>query len=162
MEAEFDAVKTTNATEDDKQTDTGTKLKPQELPDVDKVIYYAVFEPVKENLKIIKTGEKLGTDTFLFRVTGTDKIGNDVNLMVSIQGEGSVTIKDLYCGTYTVTELTNWSWTYSCTNASQEVTLTTVDKDTTYGVTFANTPETVDWLHGESKAKKNQFTIAAS
>lgn len=152
----------TNATEDDKQTDTGTKLKPQELPDVDKVIYYAVFEPVKENLKIIKTGEKLGTDTFLFRVTGTDKIGNDVNLMVSIQGEGSVTIKDLYCGTYTVTELTNWSWTYSCTNASQEVTLTTVDKDTTYGVTFANTPETVDWLHGESKAKKNQFTIAAS
>ena len=146
---------------------TGTKLVPEPYEDDDWINeYYALFEPEKENLKITKTGENLGTDTFLFRVTGTDKIGNAVNLMVSIQGKGSVTVKDLYCGTYTVTELTNWSWTYTCTSGtSKTVTLTTADKDTegnllieqitTYDVTFANTPKTVDWLHGESEAIEN-------
>ena len=136
----------------------GTKLKVQTLPDADEVTYYALFEPVQEDLTIIKTGDNLGTDTFLFQVTGTDVLGNKLDMIVSIQGAESVTIKDLYCGTYTVTELTNWSWTYTCEGkVSQDVTLTTNDNTATYPVSFKNEPKTVDWLHGESEAKENQF-----
>lgn len=168
----------TNKVEDDVQRPDGTKLKPGNLLDpetseeVDQVTYYALFEPVKENILIRKEGENLGTDTFLFRLNGTDVLGNQVNMVVSIQGKGSVTIKDLYCGTYTVTELTDWSWAYTCDNGAQTVTLTTADKDgsgkllnpqiTTYEVTFRNSPKAVDWLHGESAAAENQFTIVSA
>lgn len=160
----------TNSKDDDVPRPDGTKLKPQSLPDVDKVVYYALFEPVKENIRIIKDGENLGNDTFLFRLTGKDVLNNQINLIVSIQGEDSVTIKDLYCGSYTITELTDWSWTYTCSSAvTQNVKLSTEDKDgegnllnpqiTTYDVTFNNEANHVDWLHGESVAKENQFKV---
>lgn len=114
-------------------------------------------------LVITKAGANAG-DSFLFRVAGTNVLGQDVDMVVSIQGTGSVTIQDLYCGDYTVTELTNWSWTYSCTDGdAKTVTLASEDTEgeeiTNYEVTFTNSPKTVDWLHGESAAKENQFTI---
>ena len=162
--------------ETDAQSDTGTKLKPGTLDtSKEEVTYYALFEPVKENLKIIKSDgdnkeNKLSDDTFLFKVTGTNVLGQNVDMIVSIQGEGSVTIKDLYCGTYTVEELTAWSWTYTCNSSvSQSVTLTNQDKDTdgkllanqieTYDLTFTNSPNPVDWLQGESPSIENQFKI---
>ena len=84
-------------------------------------------------------------------------------MTVSIHGKGSVTIQDLYCGSYTVKELTNWSWDYECTSKTEQtVTLRADDKDkegnliTTYQVTFNNKAKTVDWLHGEGSAD-NQF-----
>ena len=148
----------------------GTHLKPLTLYQNETWTnrYYALFAPAKEDLRITKQGAELGTDTFLFRVSGTNVLGQAVDLTVSIQGAGSVTVKDLYCGTYTVTELTNWSWTYSCDDGSEKtVTLTTKDRDTegkllnpqitTYDVTFTNSPKQVDWLFGESEAKKNIF-----
>jgi len=123
--------------------------------------YYAVFEPVKEDLKITKqaaAGTDLGNDTFLFRITGTNALGKAVDMTVSIQGSNSVTIKDLYCGKYTVTELTNWSWTYSG-EAAKNVELVADDAITETPVTFTNSAEPVDWLHGESDAEENQFTV---
>lgn len=158
----------------DTQDGNGTKLKPGKLPDADMVTYYALFEPATENILIKKVIDTSGTDsvsdTFLFSVTGVDVLGNLVDMVVSIQGQGSVTIKELYCGSYTVTELNNWSWTYEAAS-SQSVTLTTQDEDsdgnllnaqiTTYVVTFTNSPKTnIDWLYGESVAAENQFTIA--
>jgi len=148
----------------------GTHLKPLNLYQNETWTnrYYALFAPAKEDLRITKQGAELGTDTFLFRVSGTNVLGQAVDLTVSIQGAGSVTVKDLYCGTYTVTELTNWSWTYTCDSETEKtVTLTTRDSDsggkllnpqiTTYDVTFTNSPKQVDWLFGESEAKKNIF-----
>lgn len=135
---------------------TGTEIKPKQLAET---TYYALFEPVQEKLKITKSGTDLGTtDSFLFQITGEDVLGNKVNMTVAIQGAGSATIQDLYCGTYTVTELTAWSWTYSTADSSEEVTLTTKDTATEYEVTFTNAPQSVDWLHGEA-SKENQFAI---
>ena len=125
--------------------------------------YYALFEPVKEDITITKTGENLGDNTFLFQVTGTNVLGEAVAMTVSIHGADRVTIQDLYCGSYTVKELTNWSWDYECTSDTEmTVTLTTGDQDeqgnpiTTYQVTFNNKAKTVDWLHGEG-SDDNQF-----
>ena len=47
-------------------------------------------------------------DSFLFNITGPNGYTNTV----VINGAGSVTIKGLPSGTYTVTEDTSWSWTY--------------------------------------------------
>ena len=74
-------------------------------------------------------------------------------MIVSIQGNGSVTVKELYCGTYTVQELSNWSWTYQNDDGAQEVTLA-VGKNGS--VTFINTWIGSDWLFGEG-SKENQF-----
>jgi len=149
----------------------GTHLKPGTLYQNAEWVnhYYALFAPVQENLKIQKNGKDLEGKTFLFRVTGKDALGQQVDLTVSIQGTGSVTVKDLYCGTYTVTELTDWSWTSTCTESVKTVTLTTKDKDgkgnllnpqiTMYEVTFENAAKAVDWLQGESAPAENQFRI---
>ena len=145
--------------------DGDVRMKPGTLDtNKDTVHYFARFEPVQENLTISKQAADGTTldanDGFLFRITGTDVLGNKVDLTVTIQGAGSVTIKDLYCGDYTVKELTDWSWTYTNTDGNERsVTLTTKDAVEGYTVTFTNAPKTVDWLHGEAEAKENQFKI---
>lgn len=61
---------------------------------------------------------------FVFRVRRTfDQYGNatsagDVDLYVTINGEGSVTVSSLPLGIYEVTELTEWSWRYSVTGTT--------------------------------------------
>lgn len=121
--------------------------------------FYALFEPVREDLVITVSGENLDAgDSFLFKVTGTDVLGQNVELMVSIQGADSVTVKDLYCGTYTVTELTGWSWTYSNAGSdSATETISSSDDVSNCSVSFTNAPKTVDWLHGET-SEENPFT----
>ena len=124
--------------------------------------YYAIFEPIKEDLKITKTGTGLDqNDTFLFRVTGTNVLGQTVDLTVSIQGAGSVMIEDLYCSDengYTVTELTNWSWTYAASGDTVQKAFIKHDDDKTlYECTFTNQAVSVDWLHGEA-VNENQFS----
>ena len=121
--------------------------------DVYEYTYYALFRPAKQDLTITKTGVDSETDSFLFRITGTDVINNKIDMIVSIQGNGSVTVKDLNCGTYTVQELSNWSWTYQNNDGAQEVTLA-VGKNGS--VTFRNTWIGSDWLFGEG-SKENQF-----
>ena len=137
-----------------------TKLSPEPIEDEDWINeYYALFAPAKENLTITNNGENLNGDTFLFQVTGTDVLGNAVDMIVSIQGQGSVTIRELYCGTYTVTPLTSWSWAYSTEPEDGSVTLTTRDETETYKVEFGSAPVEKDWLHSESAANENQFTL---
>lgn len=108
------------------------------------------------DLRIVKEGVTSTTDSFLFSVTGTNALGQKVNVTVSIQGSGEVTVKDLYCGTYAVTELTGWSWNYTCAVPSQEVTLT-VEETGVKTVTFTNTYQQPDWLTDEARSE-NQFS----
>ena len=92
---------------------------------------YVVYDG---NLTIIKdvTGTVDTEQVFVFRVRRTfDQYGNatsagDVDLYVTINGEGSLTISSLPLGTYEVTELTEWSWRYSVTSTSVEATRGTV------------------------------------
>ncbi len=67
---------------------------------------------------------------FIFHVKRLlDQYGNetvDVDLFVTINGEGSVTISSLPLGTYEVTEITEWSWRYSVTKTAISATRGTV------------------------------------
>ena len=66
-------------------------------------------------------------------------------MKVVVHGNGSVTIKDLPIGTYTVTEDTGWSWRYDPEGISKEITLTA---DGENKVNFSNTRQKLFWLNG--------------
>lgn len=70
-------------------------------------------------------------------------------LTVVVEGDGSVVIKHLPLGTYTVTEDRDWSWRYGTTSsdpANGQVTLGLNDPKT---VTFTNTRTEGKWLSGD-------------
>ena len=98
----------------------------------------------------------------------------DIDLEVTIPGNGSVTIKDIPVGTYTVTEKTDWSWRYNAADvdlsAYPHVTDTDrnyVDKEakvlgaTTTTVPFANSRTNKFWLSGDNY-KLNLFDGSAN
>ena len=108
--------------------------------------YYAKFEPDVADLTITKTGaEKIDENqSFLFTVTGP----NNFSAKVVIQGNGSVTIKGLKIGEYTVTEDTDWSWRYTPQDGnSQKITLSATEPNT---VTFTNKRSKGKWLGGDA------------
>lgn len=107
--------------------------------------YYAKFEPDVADLTITKSGaEDIDENqSFIFTVTGP----NDFSAKVVIQGNGSVTIKGLKVGTYTVTEDTDWSWRYTPQNRTQSITLNPAVTNT---VTFVNTRSKGKWLGGDA------------
>jgi hypothetical protein len=98
--------------------------------------------------------------TFLFTVTGKDADGNDINVTVTVHGNGSTTIAGLVIGNaYTVTEKTDWSWRYDY--KSVKVDGATKVSDVTNGatikldeegnvITFTNTRPNNQWLDGDS------------
>ena len=106
--------------------------------------YYAKFEYDVADLTITKQGcENIDENqSFLFDVTGP----NGYSKRVVINGNGSVTIKGLKIGTYTVTEVTNWSWRYTAGNSSQSIELKPA---VTNAVTFVNTRSNHKWLGGD-------------
>ena len=141
---------------------SGTKI----TPTVDGIVkgedgkehFYALFKPIVTELTIEKTvniGEDRD-DSFLFHVQGVaGTITGGVDLIVAITGNGEVVIKELYCGEYTVTELTGWSWEYDISGtASKSITL--VENATNNKVSFSNTYANPDWL-GDECCKDNNF-----
>lgn len=94
----------------------------------------------KEAAKDTKIDEN---QTFVFTVKGTDEHTKDVNTQVIIKGDGSVTLKDLPVGKYTVTEDTNWSWRYNPTKNDQPVNADNTAQQT---VTFVNRLNNNKWL----------------
>ena len=65
-------------------------------------------------------------------------------MKVTIEGNGSVTIKGLKIGTYTVREETGWSWRYGTTQPDP----ITLEAGKTNTVTFTNNRNEVKWLNG--------------
>ena len=113
--------------------------------------YYAKFEYDVADLTITKQGcENIDENqSFIFDVTGP----NGYRKRVVINGNGSVTIKGLKIGTYTITEVTNWSWRYTADKVSQNITLQPAQ---TNAVTFKNTRSNGKWLGGDAY-RKNIF-----
>ena len=107
--------------------------------------YYAKFEYDVADLTITKQGWNTidENQSFIFTVTGP----NNFSAKVVIQGNGSVTIKGLKVGTYTVTEDTDWSWRYTPQNRTQSITL---NPAVTNKVTFVNTRSKGKWLGGDA------------
>ena len=146
----------------DNYVDGNGRLTPSR-PNAD-VHYYALFAPVLSSMTITKKVNGETDDSFLFRVQGVGKT-DYIDIIVSISGNGSVTLADLPVGDYIVTELTNWSWEYEASptwsytgggtgsTAAASITVST-DGGT---ITFTNTYVEPDWLGGEG-SKENVFT----
>lgn len=124
--------------------------------------YYAKFEANSADLTIKKTGVASSDSnlTFIFKVVGAadDDNTKDISLTVTVKGNGSVVIKNLPTGTYTVTEVSDWSWRYEPKDAEQEAEL--VVGGTT--VTFENVRENDKWFDDETsvdnKYENNKIT----
>lgn len=105
--------------------------------------YYAKFDWNVADLTITKKAAQGTTfdegQSFVFHVTDD----NDVDMYVTVQGEGSVIVKDLLVGDYTVTEVTDWSWRYTPDKAEKDVT---VEGGKTNTVEFINERTNNKWL----------------
>lgn len=113
--------------------------------------FYAKFLPVLGDLTITRShasNEGKGDRVFVYRIKAAED--PSFELFVSIKGNGSVTIKDLFCFTYTIEQQNGWSWRYADTSQTVKVT-----KDGNAEVTFAGAPARNKWLNGSSDRKVN-------
>ena len=107
--------------------------------------------PAYGSLKIKKTGADLTADpsqTFLFHVVGTADVSGmpNTDMTIALLGNQETTIQHLPVGTYTVTELSNWSWRYEATDAEQTAKIEKPSE--TPVVTFDNERKKDKWLDG--------------
>ena len=127
----------------DKTKNYGTAEKP--VMGYEAATYYAKFEYDVADLTITKQGcENIDENqSFLFDVTGP----NGYSTRVVINGNGSVIIKGLKIGEYTVTEVTSWSWRYDAKSSSQSIKLQPAQ---TNAVNFVNSRSNHKWLGGDA------------
>ena len=84
--------------------------------------------------------------TFIYVVTGGDLPQSGIK--VAVNGNSSVTIKNLKIGYYTVTEETNWNWRCGTTGGSKSITLQGAQ---TNEVSFTkNNVSNFKWLSGNA------------
>ncbi len=122
--------------------------------------YYAKFEPIYSRMTISKTVKDGETQIdpnrkFLFHIKGQDTNNVHVDLIVTIEGTGSVDINNVPIGNYTVTELTDWSWDYPIAETDSAKTIT-VEENKIAKVEFVNAETNANWLSGET-SKDNLF-----
>lgn len=132
----------------DKTKNYGTAEKP--VMGYEAATYYAKFEYDAADLTITKTGWEAidENQSFIFKV-----VGDNFEKKVVIKGNGSVTIKGLKIGTYTITEVSDWSWRYTPDEIGKTITLQPTQ---TNEVTFANTRANDKWLDGDAYSQ-NKF-----
>lgn len=134
------------------------KILPQKNADelYEEDVYYAKFEANNTDLTIKKAYPENAdysidvNQTFIFDIKGISGTTTaDIDLTVTVHGDGEITITDLPIGKYTITEQTDWSWRYAPTDGktSQTITLSPTEENI---VTFKNTRAEVKWLDGDS------------
>lgn len=108
--------------------------------------YYAKFEWDVADLTIVKSGcqEVDENQSFMFLVYDNEK--QQAVRTVVINGNGSVTITGLKVGSYTVTELTAWSWRYRPDKLSQTINV----NPSMTNVVFSNSRSRHKWLGGDA------------
>lgn len=144
-----DCVDTDNKLVPGKTKNYGTEDVP--IMGYEAATYYAKFEDDVAQLTITKEGADPVDEnqSFVFNVTGP----NGYSERVVICGNGSVTIKNLKPGTYTVTE-EGWSWRYTG-NGPISATISALEPGS---VTFTNVRQTEEshstngwkWLGGDA------------
>lgn len=116
------------------------------------VIYEAVFTAGNTVLTIKKSGLANG-DSALFNVTK-----GDVKMQVILTGTGSGTVSQTVIlpegGTWTVSEDMNWTWAYTNSQSTKNVT---IEAGQIMEVSFTNTPKGSTVKHAEAMVK-NVFT----
>ena len=128
----------------------GNVIKPQKENGMNiATTYYAKFEYDVADLTITKEGCSAADQdqAFIFTIAGPEGYSNQI----VIKGNGSVTIKGLKIGEYTIHEESSWSWRYRCEN--QTVTL---QPGVTNNVTMTNSRGTDKWLD-DNASVDNRF-----
>ena len=86
-----------------------------------KIIF--IYDPTLTTLTLEKQGwqEIDENQTFLFHVKGssTDPNTKDIDLTVTVHGNGQTTVTDLPVGDYIITEESGWSWRYTPQNGGE-------------------------------------------
>lgn len=126
------------------------KIIPQKTTEAyEAATYYAKFDYAVADLTIKQVdGIADENQTFIYVVTGGDLPQSGIK--VAVNGNSSVTIKNLKKGYYTVTEETNWNWRCGTTGGSQSITLQGAQ---TNEVSFTNTVSNSKWLSGNAYSK---------
>ncbi len=133
-----------------------SKLTPQKTKDYgggvmgyEAKTYYAKFAYDVFDLTVSKSGADAVDEnqTFIFLISG-----EGVKMEVVVHGNSRVTVKGLKVGTYTVTELTDWSWRYKPDEPQKTVSQTDAQQaaanQTAHTVNFVNKRTNSKWLNG--------------
>lgn len=103
-------------------------------------------------LTIKKTGTDISDDPYVFTILKDGAVYTSA----SITGTGSITIRELPVGTYTVKEDEGWSWRYgSSMSPSGSVVLGSTNSDAE--VVCTNTRDNDQWLNDYSAVAKNVY-----
>ena len=123
------------------------KIIPQKTTEAyEAATYYAKFDYAVADLTIKQVdGIADENQTFIYVVTGGDLPASGIK--VAVNGNSSVTIKNLKIGSYTVTEDVSWSWRYSTTGSSQRIDLQSALNNE---VSFTNNGSNSKWLSGNA------------
>lgn len=106
------------------------------------------------NLTITKTVDTVEPNqTFLFHIKKDGAAYMDVTVQVGADKTGSVTIKGLPVGSYTVTEDTAWSWRYALTGTNDRAVDLNSGVNGVVTIDFANKLTTHTWLSGETSCE---------
>lgn len=110
-----------------------------------------IYDPTLTTLTIQKQGcEDIDENqTFLFHVKGSSADPNtkDIDLTVTVHGNGQTTVTDLPVGDYTVTEETEWSWRYTPQSGTERKVTVGVGGLT---VQYQNSRTQTQWLDGDN------------
>ena len=103
------------------------------------------------DLTITKTVDTVEPNqTFLFHIKKGNADYMDVTVQVGADKTGSVTIKGLPVGNYTVTEDTAWSWRYTLQGAKDQTVDLSKGSNGVVEVQFVNNLTNGKWLSGET------------
>ena len=125
-----------------------------------KIIF--IYDQTLTTLTLEKQGwqEIDENQTFLFHVKGSpaDPNTKDVDLTVTIHGNGKTTVTDLPVGDYIITEESGWSWRYTPQSGAKRKVTVGVGGLT---VQYQNDRTETQWLDGDNYsvnhfASKNQ------
>lgn len=112
----------------------------------DEVTFYAKF--ITNSIVINRTNGEPG-QSFVYHVSGTTEKGQNVDLYVTVtcdeKGNGSKEILEVLNGSYTITEVDEWSWRYE--GDTQNVTVLGENAQE-YKVGFGKGMDEPKWLNG--------------
>lgn len=112
---------------------------------------FFIYDPTLTTLTLEKQGwqEIDENQTFLFHVKGSpaDPNTKDIDLTVTVHGNGQTTVTDLPVGDYTVTEETGWSWRYTPQSGAERKVTVGVGGLT---VQYQNSRTQTQWLDGDN------------
>ena len=117
--------------------------------------YFVKIEPNHTSMTISTLGCADVDDgqIFIFSIKGLSDNCLDVNLMITIIGNSTAVIEQLPLGSYSVTELTEWSYRYTPDSVTKDITLAINESNNK--LTFSHVRTNTHWLDGNAGAKNN-------